>query len=93
MLQDTLERIQARSATKSCRTLYASPYPFGADMQSDKNGKEERLFVISAQPRKTSLFKGGGGGRGGGGGGSQLRSFKGSGKSEFFPASREDPRA
>ena len=81
MLQDTLERIQARSATKSCRTLYASPYPFGADMQSDKNGKEERLFVISAQPRQTSLFN------------SQLRSFKGSGKSEFFPASREDPRA
>ena len=80
MLQDTLKRIQARSATKSCRALYANPYPFGVDMQSDKERKEERLFVISPQQRKTSLFN------------SQLRSFKGSGKLESSPASKGDPR-
>jgi hypothetical protein len=80
MLQDTLKRIQSRSATTLCRTLYANPYPFDLDMQSDKNRKEERLFVMSAQPRKTSLFN------------SRLRSFKESGKSESSPTSREDPR-
>jgi hypothetical protein len=48
MLQDTLKLIQARSATKLCRTLFANPYPFGVDMQIDKNRKAERLFVIGA---------------------------------------------
>jgi hypothetical protein len=80
MLQDTLKRIQARSAAKSCRVLHANPYPFGVDMQSDKKRKQERLFVISARPGKTSVFN------------SQLRSFKGSGKSESSPASKGDPR-
>jgi len=79
MLQDTFERIQARSATKSWPILYANPYLFGVDIESDKN-KEEPLFVISAQPRKTSLFN------------SHSRSFKGSGRSEFSPASREAQR-
>ena len=56
MLQDTLERVQARSARESCRAPLANPYPFGMGMQSDKNGKEEQYFVSSAHPMTTSPF-------------------------------------
>ena len=50
MLQDTLKRIQARSATKLCRTLYANPYPFGMGMRIDKTGR--RTSSLSSVPSR-----------------------------------------